>query len=269
MARRMEELSKRQKIERLGTENHNNQGCLMKIIEYNSSTDIVIEFQDEYKTRVKSAWKEFSNGGIKNPYYPEVYGVGMVGNKYPTTLNNKQTKDYEAWCNMLQRCFDIKIKNKKRYLTYQDVTCCDEWLLFNNFYEWLHSQNNYDKWLNGDKWAIDKDILIKENKIYSPDTCCLVPQNVNGLFLKHNAARGNLPIGVSKHGNGYQARCRNPIINKEVYIGMCSTPFNTFLLYKKYKEDLIKKVAETEFNNGNITEQCYNAMMNYQVEITD
>ena len=207
--------------------------------------------------------------GIKNPYHPEVYGVGIVGNKYQTTSNHKQTKDYEAWCNVLQRCFDKKIKEKKKYLTYQDVTCCTEWLLFDNFYEWIHSQDNYDKWLNGDKWAIDKDILIKGNKTYGSETCCLVPHNVNGLFLKSNATRGDLPIGVSIHGNGFQARCHNPIVNKEEYLGSYSTPSYAFLAYKKYKENLIKQIAQTEYNKGNITEECYNAMMNYQVEITD
>ena len=35
------------------------------------------------------------------------------------------------------------------------------------------------------------------------------------------------------------------------------------------KEDLIKQVAEIEYAKGNITKQCYNAMMNYEVEITD
>ena len=241
----------------------------MKIVEYNNATNIIIEFQDRYKTKSKTAWKEFLNGSVKNPYYPEVYGVGMVGNKYPTTLNHKRTKDYEAWVNILQRCYSENIKDKKRYSTYKDVTCCNDWLLFENFYEWLHSQKNYKQWLNGSKWAVDKDILIKGNKIYSPETCCLVPPNVNGLFLKHSSTRRSLPIGVSVHGNGFQARCHNPIINKEIYIGMRDTPLKTFLLYKTYKEDLIKQVAQIEFDKENITEQCYNAMINYEVEITD
>lgn len=267
MARRMEELSKIQKVERLGKENYNNQGCLMIVVKYNSATDIIVEFQDEYKTRIKTAWKEFSNGGIKNPYYPEVYGIGVVGNKCPTTLNHKQIKEYEAWCNMLRRCFCEE--EKQKYPTYKDVICCEEWLLYENFYKWLHSQENFDKWANGDKWCLDKDILIKGNKIYSPENCCIVPNHINTLFIKCDKSRGDLPIGVSEHGSGFQARCMNSIINKEIYLGTYETPFKAFLAYKSYKENLIKQVAEIEFNKGNITEQCYNAMMNYEVEITD
>ena len=95
---------------------------------------------------------------------------------------------------MINRCFYEKIKEE--HPTYKNVTCSEEWLLFENFYEWLHLQENFDKWYNEDKWCLDKDILVKGNKIYSPKTCCLVPQNVNTLFTKKNANRGKLPIGV-------------------------------------------------------------------------
>jgi hypothetical protein len=44
--------------------------------------------------------------------------------------------------------------------------------------------------------ALDKDILYKGNKIYSPDTCVFVPQEINALFVKNDANRGDLPIGV-------------------------------------------------------------------------
>lgn len=45
-------------------------------------------------------------------------------------------------------------------------------------------------------WALDKDILVKGNKIYSPETCCFVPQEINNLFTKRKSCRGTLPIGV-------------------------------------------------------------------------
>lgn len=37
-----------QKSNRLGEERFNNQGCLMKVVEYIDSTHVVIEFQDKY-----------------------------------------------------------------------------------------------------------------------------------------------------------------------------------------------------------------------------
>lgn len=252
---------------RFGEERLNNQNCLMKIIEYNKYIDIIVEFQDEYKSKVHTTYGNFIKGNVKNPYYPSVYGVGIVGVKYPTKINSKMTKEYMAWNNMLKRCFNEKLKEKCP--TYNDITCCKEWLLFENFYEWLYLQPNFSKWTNGDKWSVDKDILIKGNKIYSPETCCLVPHNVNSLFVKCDSARGDCPIGVNKKDDGFQARCQNPFLNNYEYIGFYDSETKAFNAYKKYKENLIKQIAQEEYDKGNITKHCYDAMMNYEVDIND
>ena len=255
---------------RVGKEKYNKQGNLMKIIEYNNSMDVFVEFQDEYKATIHTTYDNFLKGSIKNPYYKSVFEVGIIGSKYSTWINNKHTKEYGTWCRMLERCYSKKLKEKRP--TYENVTCCNEWLLFENFYEWLHKQENFEKWFNGKRWGLDKDILVKKNKVYSPDTCCLVPQNVNVLFTKRESARGNLPIGVSLSGDQthYVVQFSNPLKNKtSKYADKCSTINDAFLSYKKLKEQTIKNIAQIEFSQGNITEQCYKAMMNYEVEITD
>lgn len=239
----------------------------MKIIKYNNAHDVVVEFQDKYKANIHTEYKHFLSGNVKNPYYTSVFNVGMIGNKYPSFVNGKSTKEHLMWRHMLERCFCDTFKNK--HPTYENSSCCEEWLLFENFYEWLHSQENFDKWLNGERWAIDKDILIKGNKIYSPETCCLVPSNVNLLFTKRDTLRSDLPIGVRKNGNGFQAQWCNPFINKKEFSSTYSTANKAFIKYKYCKENLIKKVAKSEYSNGNITKQCYDAMMCYEVEITD
>ena len=43
---------------------------------------------------------------------------------------------------------------------------------------------------------VDKDLLIPGNKVYGPDTCLMVRPIVNSWF-KPNAAKGELPRGVS------------------------------------------------------------------------
>lgn len=250
------------KKDRLGEENINYQGCLMKIVQYNSTKDILVEFQDEYKSVVHSAYKEFSNGSIKNPYFPSILGVGIVGKKY-----SSNTKEYKIWNAMMRRCFSEKHKDK--HPSYTDVICCDEWFLYENFYEWLHKQDNFNNWLYEYGWAIDKDILVKGNKIYSPETCLLVPQKVNSLFIKRTNDRGVYPIGVTKHENKFRAKCDNPLLNKREHIGLYNTPEEAFYAYKEYKEKIIKEVAKDEFLKGNITQQCYEAMLKYEVEITD
>lgn len=250
------------KINRVGETNYNIHGDLMKIIEYTTNKNIVVEFQDDYHATVKTRYKFFIEGTVRNPYSKSMYGVAVVGNKY-----SSHTKEYVAWSNILTRCFDEEYKTK--YPTYQDAICCDEWLLFENFYEWLHSQENFDKWFNGDRWNVDKDILVKGNKVYSPETCCLVPNNVNKLFTKNDSCRGNLPIGVIIKDDSFYVSCSNPFTKKQKFLGYCDTSEKGFLLYKKHKESYIKQVAEKEYQIGNITKRCYDAMMKYEVEITD
>lgn len=259
------EIQESQKDERIGEEKLNCQGCSMKIVEYNGYANIIVEFQDEYKTRIKSNYSTFTKGAIKNPYYPSVFGVGIIGNKHKSRINGLYTKEYRAWQNMLARCFT------ETYETYDDVICCEEWLFFDNFYEWLHSQENFDKWYNGDKWAIDKDILVKGNKIYSSETCCLVPNSVNILFLTRKKSRGDLPIGVhyKEYAKKYMAYCNNGKKGSHDYLGLYKTKEEAFLTYKNHKESKIKHIATEEFFKGNITKKCYNAMLNYKVEITD
>ena len=251
----------------LHEERLNQNGCHMKIVEYIDNRNIVVEFQDEYKARVRTSYGNFKRGIVRNPYYPTVYGVGISGSKYPIVENGRPAKEYDTWRSILGRCFDKDIKKKQP--TYKDVTCCEEWLNYEKFYEWLHSQENFEKWHRNKRWAVDKDIFVKRNKEYSPEMCCLVPQNVNCLFLKRDAERGLYPIGVSYKKDGFLASCNSPFTNNREELGYYSTPEKAFNVYKSYKEDIIKRVAKIEYKAGNITEECYQAMMNYEVEIDD
>lgn len=228
------ETQERQKIERLGMENLNKQGCSMKIVEYNKSSDIVVEFQDERKTKVKSRYKDFIKGSIKNPYHPTIYGVGMIGIKYPAKVNGKICREYYTWRNMLYKCYSKEYS--KKYNTHHEATVCEEWLCFENFYEWVHKQSNAENFLKGNNWILNRKITDKNNEVYSPEYCCLVPQNVDRLFIK-------------------------PDLNMEFVTE------SILLMYEEHTENKIKKVAKEEFDNGNISEQCYEAMMKYKVEV--
>lgn len=259
------------KEERVGLERLNNQNSLMRVLAYNNAHDIVVGFQDEYKTEVHTQWANFVRGNVKNPYAPSVLGVGIIGSKYDTVNKSKNIKEYDLWYDMLERSYDKKCKEK--YPAYKNVTCCDEWLNFENFYEWVHNQENFYKWLNGSRWDLDKDILVKGNKVYSPEACCLVSNRVNCLFTKNDSKRGNYPIGVTynKKSGKYVARI-SKLGNNGKYresLGYYNAPEEAFQVYKEAKESYIKQIAQEEYAKGNITKQCYDAMMNYQVEIAD
>lgn len=257
-----------QKRKRMFEEQYNKNGCLMKIVEYNNARNIVVQFQDKYLCKVRCEYSQFKDGRVSNPYFPSVYSHGMIGEKYKCKVDGKDSREYSTWHSMLSRCFDEKYLYARS--TYKDVTCSDEWLLFDNFYEWLHSQENFDNWISDKRGCLDKDILVKGNKLYSPDNCCLVPNRVNVLFTKRVNYRGNTPIGVSYHkrDNIYEAHC-NDGNGKPQYLGRFSNQTDAFNEYKKYKENLIKTIANEEYEIGNITKKCFDAMNNYVVEITD
>jgi len=258
----------RKVINRVGEQKYNNQNLLMTIIEYRNSQDIDVKFEDGYISKNKK-YCHFLNGKIKNHQYNDVLNVGCSGEKYQTKKNGTHTQEYILWRGMLFRCFDEKYKEKEP--TYKDAACCEEWLLYDNFYEWVHKQDNYLTLINNNiKFGLDKDIMVKGNKLYSPETCFLVPNNVNALFTKNDAKRSNLPIGVylGRRAIHYSSRCSNPYGDRIIHHGF-NTPEEAFYQYKKDKEMIIKEVANKEYSIRAITKECYDAMYRYNVEITD
>lgn len=261
-------MPKNKRDEYIGRENYNHQGYLMKIVSYNTYNDIEVEFAEPYSCKIKTGTGHFIDGGVINPYAPTICNVGIVGNKYVTHVkgSNKSLKEYGIWCSMLKRCFDKKYKEK--FPTYINVTCNPVWYYYENLYEWIHEQSNYEV-IKNTNYNIDKDILYKGNKLYSPEKCVIVPQRVNNLFTKCDANRGKYPIGVclDNYRGYYASYCNDG--DGQVHIGNYKDMNKAYERYKEYKEAVIKKVAEEEYSKGTITEECYDAMMKYQVEITD
>lgn len=264
----------KQRNERLGEIRKNKDslgGYKMKIIEYNNALDIVVEFQDEYGARINTQYDNFKRGIIKNPYHPNVYNIGYIGEgKYKSRKKSgEHTEVYSMWCNMLERCYDPYYLNKKP--TYIDCYVCDEWLNFQNFAEWFYK--NYYK-IPGERMHLDKDILIKGNKIYSPDTCIIVSNRINVLFTKSDKARGECPIGVNYHkrDNVYEVYCSILDDNgnkKKKYLGRFDNELDAFYSYKKFKENYIKQVADEYYSKGLIPKKLYDALYRYEVEIND
>lgn len=249
-----------------------NEQCKIKIVKYSSFSDVVVEFQDKWKYKMKTSWQKVKDGSLKNPYSPNKYG-GIVGTNIDIDEDDafliSYSKEYNWWYNILIRSCDDNFKNNN--YTYNNCAIDKEWLYFWNFYKWCKSQENYHKCDDGSQWAIDKDIIEKGNKIYSKDTCFIVPKNINNLLLKHDKRRGEYPIGVTRRKSDgmYEAQCSNPIIDRYVTIGLYTTPEEAFYEYKRYKEKVIKKISKIEYDNGNITEKCYLALLKYKVEISD
>lgn len=250
-----------QAIERIGETRINNFGSLMTIDEYRNSQDITVRFiESGYVT--DSTYGTFVRGQIKSPYDRSVFNIGYLGEgKYKAKINGESTPQYQSWKSMLMRCYSEKFQNT--HLTYRGCIIADEWLNFQNYAMWY--DNNYYE-IDGQRMEIEKDILSGDIKIYSPDTCVFVPKGINMLFVKRDALRGDLPIGVRQNGKHYQARC-NTGKGEQISLGTYQTPEEAHHAYKQYKEQLIKETAKQY--KGLIPDKLYTAMLNYEVKITD
>ena len=255
------------KIDRIGEKNINNFGSEMIITEYRRALDIDVYFTEYNWTFKNARYGDFKKGNIKCPYERRVYGIGYVGEgEYKTSENKKPTKVYDTWKGMLRRCYDKKYHKKEP--TYIDCETYKSWLNFQNFGKWF-DKNYYE--IEGEKMCLDKDILIKHNKIYSPKTCVFVPQTINSLFTKRDNDRGESCIGTTPVNGKYVVQCSliNPETgkSKNEYLGYYETQEKGFEIYKYYKERNIKQVAD--YFKRQIPSELYNAMYRYEVEITD
>jgi len=236
----------------------------MFIAKYINANNILVQFKDQNQVVIKTKYCHFSKGAVGNPFDKTVCNNGYLGLGVfkSHNVNNVVTLEYDEWRHMLERCYNTKIQNK--YPTYIGCTVCEEWHNFQNFAKWW--RNNYYN-VEGYRTELDKDILIKNNKYYSPETCCVVPSNINALFTKGNKQRGKYPIGVSyyKSTGKFVAHCCNG--KRQIHLSYCNTPNEAFAIYKEYKEKTIKKIAD-KYKKG-IPSKLYNALIRYQVEITD
>ncbi len=197
-----------------------------------------------------------------DPNEKSVYGVGFRPTRYPShDSNGRITKEYNTWSGMMTRCYNPKYKLNKP--TYNTAEVCDDWLHADNFMDWCQTQVGFGV----EGFQLDKDILNKGNKLYSPENCAFVPAEVNSQLTKADARRGEFPIGVSWHTYHCKFSACMRTDNKTKHLGYFSTPEQAFLAYKVSKEAHLKIIAERY--KDSIDERVYVALCNYKVEITD
>ena len=232
-----------------------------KILKYNDKKNVEIQFlKTGFETTVELG--SIRNGGVKDRYLPSVYGVGVIGDKYPSKVNGVLTKEYKLWTSMLVRCYSDN--SKKRRPTYEGCEVSNNFKSYEYFYEWCNKQVGFGV----EGFELDKDLLIKGNKVYSEDSCVFIPTEINSLLVKRENMRGKYLIGVcwSKTANAFVSRVsRNK--GMQEHLGVFNTELEAFNAYKQAKETFIKEQA----NNwkSQIDDRAYEALMNYQVEITD
>lgn len=188
-----------------------------------------------------------------------IYGVGLNDGKYPTTINGKVLKEYDVWHKTLARCYSPTTQRKKP--TYEGCSVSKNFQNYSYFLEWCLAQVGF----GCEDFQLDKDLIIKGNKIYSETTCLFLPRQLNNLLISSKAARGVLPIGVYAEGHKFSAQCCTDRASRR--IGSFNTPEEAFNAYKETKEAFIKRQAEKW--KAHIDPRAFAALMAYTISITD
>ena len=233
--------------------NTNNSGVCV-VVNYTNYGDVTVKFVEtgyETKTRMDN----LKLGKVKDYLHPSIYGKGILGEGFKQS--DSQSYSFQLWKNMLKRCYsEVSFKKSP---SYEQCLTSETFNDYQQFKTWCNSQLGF----GNTGWELDKDILVKGNKIYSEDTCCFVPKEINLLLVKHDKGRGDYLLGVDYHKNRKQFRARC----SDKHLGWFNTEIEAFNAYKEAKEAYIKEVAEKW--KDQIDPRVYEALMKYEVEITD
>lgn len=171
-----------------------------------------------------------------------VYGIGINDANYSVNKVDKTTGKmvrcpfYSTWANMLKRCYSPKYQENRH--GYRDCVVCEEWVRFSNFKTWMEKQ----PWKGN---HLDKDLLVRGNLIYSPETCIFISPRVNSFLLESDSSRGEYPIGVSWNKNAklFMAYCRNVFSNKREFLGYFKDANIAHQAWLSKKRELANKLA--------------------------
>lgn len=222
-----------------------NSGDNVEIIEYISKYAITIKF-DSGVILSNITMEAITGGWLKNPMMPSVCGIGYMGvGKYDT---KNSLKIYNTWNHIINRCYAES--SKEKYPTYIGCTVDPRWHNFQVFAEWF--EQNYKE-----NFHLDKDVLLRGNKIYVSDTCCFVPYEINN-FIKGSYKSNGLPVGVTKiQSSKYQ------VVLCGKYLGVYNSSKKASDVYNTAKEIRVKEMADKWKEKLEL--KVYEALCNYTV----
>lgn len=239
--------------EREGTIVKTKQGYELQVIKYYDSLNSTVKFlTDRGNTLDNVTYDRVLRGTVVNPYHPNKYRGYMGEGEYKSSYNRNHSYFYKVWSDMIKRVYGEEYHKIKP--TYKNIKLCEGWHNYQNFAKW--SEDNY---VEG--WKLDKDIICPDCKIYSPETCAYVPNEVNGIFSSSKSTRGDLPMGVIRHKKHYETYFRGKFLAYGFDIEVL------FNVYKQARETYIKELAEKYRHK--LDGRVYKAMYEHEVKITD
>ena len=208
---------------------------------------------DSCKKRIRNVINSQNDGSY---YRVKICGVGFI----PSTLKGKEHRRIRAfisWKSMIRRIYNGYGRFAK---CYENCVICEEWLDYGVFKNWYENQRGC-----GLKYELDKD-LLGNGKLYSPETCCLLPRELNSMIVSRVSKNRELPTGVKRSGKRFFAQALIGTAEKTyIYLGNFDTPEEASNAYKAFRKKRIAETAQVYYDNGELDERAYNALINFNM----
>lgn len=235
----------------------NRHGSKAEVVFYESSKKVWVEFLDDVGYVNNYTAHMLRAGVFRNPFFPATYGIGFYG-VLPVGVDKRgelYRRAQKSWFSMMARCYCDKLH--KRLPTYKGCEVGEDWRNFSNFYLWC--ENNVF-FIEG--YQLDKDLLYKDNKLYSAETCAMVPAVINTFLSTGVENKGSKYLGVRKDKGYFAAVMSQAGVFK--YLGNFKCEYEAHLCYKKEKELYAKALAEDW--KGRIPDSIYNMLINWRLD---
>lgn len=203
----------------------NKKGHSWKVVGCSYLTKIEIESLEwhPYTTTVRK--DQIVKGTVMYPY-----GKNSLGEYVGEGIWKASTQNhfYRKWKAMILRCKNTQWQ--EQHPSYLGVDVCDEWMCLQRFCDWVDAQEYAE--VEGISWELDKD-LLGNGKLYSPETCCLLPKEVN-LFL----ARINEDFTPRRTESGsWAVYCSDGVNKDNRYVGAYPSYEQAYDIWKAKKNE--------------------------------
>ena len=229
----------------------------LTVLQYVKAIKILVRHNDEYGHEMWTQADRIRKGAVRNPFSKDKNGHSFTGYGYCHTIDSKlRAVIYRLWRCVIHRTLTDSYNKHMTRNPYEDVTLCEEWYNFQVFCKFVNENKYYRR-----GFQLDKDLLIKGNKHYSPETCCFLPQVINGVISINYETENGLPVGVNPKYDYYEAAISYR--GKRKRIGKYKTPEEASAAYVEAKEAYVKELA-LEWKDK-IEPRAFEALMNWTV----
>lgn len=222
----------------VGMEFVNKKGFKWRVVDCVRLKHVLVESLEWMPYEVFTKKDQILRGNLLYPYGKHKDGCYKGEGSWLYSVKNPYM---QLWCGIRSRTLNDNFKQKHK--SYLNCTLCPEWMCLQNFCDWADS--TYPKEFPDVAWEIDKD-LLSNSGVYSPETCCWLPKEIN-LFLSKKSEKG-IYEKEGKRGSSFALFVREGTeVYKEKkghYIGSYPTYADAVAKWKEVKQNRLNALIE-------------------------